>query len=179
MFEIGSYVIYRAEGVCVISDIRRESFGTIGEKTNYYILIPLNDEKSTVFVPTDNEALVKMMRPLLSVNEILQMAEELRHERLQWIPESRARNIQYREILSVGDRRELIVLANSVWEYMESVIANGKKPNTTEENALKRATKLLFEEFSVTAEIASEEDILPVLRGEMTLLPKKPTQNEA
>ena len=44
MFEIGSYVSYRAEGVCVIADIRNESFGAIGASTKYYIL-------SSIFIP--------------------------------------------------------------------------------------------------------------------------------
>ena len=51
MYEIGSYVIYRAEGFWKISDIRTESFGAIGGQEKYYILSPVNDEKSTVFVP--------------------------------------------------------------------------------------------------------------------------------
>ena len=74
MFAVGSFVVYRAEGVCRISDIKAESFGVIGSKENYYILTPLNDEKSTVFVPVANETLVGMMRPLLSAEEITALA---------------------------------------------------------------------------------------------------------
>ena len=44
-YEIGSYVIYRAEGICDIIDIRRESFAG-GEKAEYYILSPRNDPNS-------------------------------------------------------------------------------------------------------------------------------------
>ena len=35
MFDIGSYVIYRSEGVCVVSDIREENFGIIGKSEKY------------------------------------------------------------------------------------------------------------------------------------------------
>ena len=73
MFEIGSYVMYRAEGVCKISDIRDESFGAIGGQEKYYILSPLNDDKSTVYVPMGNDALLGMMRPLMSAEEICRM----------------------------------------------------------------------------------------------------------
>ena len=169
MYEIGSYVIYRAEGVCKISDIRTESFGAIGGQEKYYILSPVNDEKSTVFVPLGNDVLLGMMRPLMSAEEICQLAEELRDRRLEWIPESRARNTMFRELLAVGDRRELIVLVNTVVEHMEATVAAGKKPGSTDENALRRARRLLYEEFSATTDIGGEEDVVPLLRGELTV----------
>ena len=82
MFEIGGYVIYRSEGVCVISDIRYENFGGSSKGEKYYILNPLNDRKSTVFVPVENDKLVGMMRKLLSASDIEEMVTELREERM-------------------------------------------------------------------------------------------------
>ena len=165
MFEIGSYVMYRAEGVCKISDIRDESFGAIGVQEKYYILSPLNDEKSTVYVPMGNNALLGMMRPLISAEEICRMVLELKDERLEWIPDSRARNTAFRELLSRGDRRELIVLLHTIWEQIEG----GKRPTGSDEAAIKRAKKLLYEEFSITTDLASEEAVESLLRGEFTV----------
>lgn len=166
MFEIGSYVIYRSEGVCQISDIRQEHFGTAGVENTYYILTPLNDPKSTLFVPTDNEKLVGMMRRLLSAEEICRMAEEVRSERLEWIPESRARNNVFRELLSIGDRRTLMVMVNTVEEHLKAQIQQGKKPTATDQNVLRRAKKLLIDEFSATTNLRTEEEVSALLRGE-------------
>lgn len=173
MFEIGSYVSYRAEGVCVICDIREERFGALGDAAKYYILSPVGDEKSTVFVPMENEELLSLMRPLLSAEQIFQMVEELRDERLAWIEESRLRNLKFREILSLGDRKQLIVLVNTVAEHNEMIIKLGKKVGSTDENALYRAKTMLFEEFSMTTDLRSAEEILPLLRGERTLASKE------
>ena len=173
MFEVGSYVSYRAEGVCVISDIREERFGALGNVTKYYILSPKGDEKSTVFVPMDNEGLVSMMRPLLSATEIMEMVDELRDERIEWIEESRMRNIRFREIFSDGDRRLLIVLLNTVAEHSEMLRAMGKKVGSIDENAQYRAQMMLFEEFSMTTDLGSVEEVLPLLRGERTLASKE------
>ena len=173
MFEIGSYVTYRAEGVCVISDVREERFGALGGLGKYYILSPIGDEKSTVFVPMDNEGLLAMMRPLLSADEIMQTVVELRDERMEWIEESRLRNIRFREIFSNGDRRQIIVLLNTVAEHSEMLRAMGKKVGTTDENAQHRAQTVLFEEFSMTTDLRSIDDVLPLLRGEKTLKSKK------
>lgn len=65
MYEVGGYVSYRSDGVCKIIDIRKENFGVVGKDTLYYVLSPVSDEKSTFFVPVDNEALVSMMRKVL------------------------------------------------------------------------------------------------------------------
>ncbi|MBO5939073.1 MAG: CarD family transcriptional regulator [Clostridia bacterium] len=173
MFEIGSYVSYRAEGVCMISDIREERFGALGAMAKYYILSPVGDEKSTVFVPMDNERLLSMMRPLLSADEILQMVEELRDERMEWIEESRARNARFREIFADGDRKQLIVLLNTVAEHSEMIRQLGKKVGSTDENAMYRAKTMLFEEFSMTTDLSSMDEILPLLRGERKLRTKK------
>ena len=169
MFEIGSYVIYRAEGVCIIADIRNESFGTIGKQERYYILSPIHDPKSTVFVPVDNQRLVGYMRRLMSAAEITDMINELKDVRMEWAPDSRARSAAFREVLLLGDRRELVVLVNTVSEKLEEIVAGGKKAGSTDTNALKKAEKMLFEEFSATTDISSSDEVVAVLRGKRIL----------
>ncbi len=169
MFTIGTYVAYRAEGVCVISDIREENFGAIGEKNKYYILSPLGDNRSTVFVPMDNETLCSMMRRLLSAEEIHSLAESLKDKRTEWISDNRTRNARFREILSLGDREELIILVNTLHEHISRVLADKKKPTGIDENTLRRAKRMLYDEFSATTDLASEEDIIPLLCGELKL----------
>ena len=168
MFKIGDYVSYRSEGVCKISDIRKENFGS-SDGTTYYILAPVNDPKSTLFVPTDNERLIAMMRPLLSAEEISALCEKLRSERMDWVEENRMRNNVFREILAEGDRRKLIVLLNTVTERIEAQIAMGKRALGTDQNAANRAIQLLLEEFSATTDLSSAEELLALLKGERTV----------
>ena len=167
MFDIGSYVIYRSEGVCVVSDIREENFGIIGKSEKYYILAPINAQSSTVFVPVNNEVLTSYMRPLLSAAQINAMAERLRAARLEWIDETRTRNNRFKEILAEGDPEALVLLVNSVSERIDAALACGKKPSTTDLNALRRAEKMLYDQFVSTTDLTSSEEILPLLRGEI------------
>ena len=169
MFEIGSFIVYRSEGVCVVSDISIENFGMIGKDEQYYKLTPINDRKSTVFVPLANERLVAFMRPLMSAEEINKMADELRDERMEWLPDSRGRNNAFRDVLSRGDRRELCVLVNTVNERLEQIARAGKKAGSTELSALSKAEKMLYEEFSATTDISSIEQISLLLKGEIRL----------
>ncbi|MBQ8850202.1 MAG: hypothetical protein IJ011_07740 [Clostridia bacterium] len=173
MFEVGSHVIYRAEGVCVIVDIREESFGAIGEKNKYYILSPIGDEKSTVFVPVDNEKLCSMIRRLLSADEIMELAASLREERIEWIPDSRGRNLRYKEIFALGDRRDIMVLANTILSIMREGRSSDKRLTGTDENALRRAKRMLYDEFSATTDIRTEDDVFRLLEGELVLSSKQ------
>ena len=172
MFSKGSYVIDRAEGVCVISDIKTEKFNALDKETQFYILNPINDKKSMLYVPVDNEALTDMMRPLLSAEEIMALADELRQDRIELVSDSRGRNSQLRDILSRGDRRELIVLLNTLDDFMERVAANGRKIGNTELVAYTRATKLLVDEFSSTTDIDNAEKLKGVIKGTAECLSK-------
>ena len=167
MFDIGSYVIYRSEGVCVVSDIREESFGSIGKPEKYYILTSVNSQSSTTFVPVNNGVLTAQMRPLLSAEQINELAENLRDERLEWIDETRARSNSFKDILSAGDPKELIILANTVSERVAAAAERGRKPSSTDLNALRRAERILFDQFSATTDLGSPQDIIPLLRGDI------------
>lgn len=164
--------MYRSEGVCRISDIRQETFGNVGNGATYYILTPLNDAKTTLFVPIENEQLVGYMRPLLSAQEIVSLAAELREERMEWIAENRVRNVRFREILSLGDRKELIVLIHTIREHAKQAVANGKRFAAGDEQAFRRATRLLLEEFSATTDLSTAEELLSVLMGDRIPKPR-------
>ena len=173
MFEKGSYVTYRSEGVCVITDIRKENFGAVESDEDYYILAPINDMKSTVFVPVNNERLVGYMRHLLSADELNGIVAELVDERMDWIPENRARNTAFKQVISVGDRRELIVLLNTLYDKLDEMKKHGKRPGTMDQGALSKAERLIYEEFSMTTDLGSQERVRELLRGVITLSPKE------
>lgn len=172
MFAIGSYVVYRAEGVCVISDIRAECFGAPASE-QYYVLTPVHDNRSTLFVPVNNHALTSFMRELMTADEINKMVDELGAQRLELPPECRVRNNLYRDIISRGDRRELAVLVLTLADKAEQTVAAGKKVGTTEVSAITRAERMLYEEFFITTNITSIAQIVPFLRGEFKLGPKE------
>lgn len=159
MFEIGSYVSYRADGVCKIADIREESFGVLAEPTLYYVLHPKHDEKSIFFVPTNNEILVAKMRPLLTKDEIVSLIKKVSERPLEWIPDPKPRANFFKSILSEGERGELVYLVRLLRVHTGAMQAQGKKVYATDDSAAKRAAQLLFAEFSMVFPIESPNDI--------------------
>ncbi len=160
MFKIGSYVSYRSEGVCVISDIREEAFGSPQNAKLYYVLNPKDDAKSTFFVPADNEALVAMMRKLLSAREIEKMIAEVSARPDEWIAETKPRGVYFKKLLDLGEREDLVFLVHNIKCNIDAQTALGKKPYLSDVNSLTRAAKLLLSEFSMAMPMSSIDEVI-------------------
>ncbi len=145
------FVMYAANGVCRVVDIRDEAFS--GESRTYYVLMPLGTA-SHVYVPVDSQALTERMRPLLSFGEIEEAISEAKAAKWEWIDDTRARGQHFQEIISRGDTRELLSMVYAIYARREEMITLGKKNLMVDENALKKAEKILFGELSVVLGIA-------------------------
>ena len=75
MLKIGDTVLYGTTGVCRVTGETEREIG--GEKKVYFVLCPLSQGKCTVFVPKDNELLLKKARKILSKEEILEIIDSL------------------------------------------------------------------------------------------------------
>lgn len=167
MYKVGTYVSYRSEGVCVISEIRSQKFGMLNEHKDFYILSPLRDASSTLFVPADNEALLAKMRPLCSASEINAIASKLVDKRLEWDAQPRRRSNYFKDILSDGNRELLISLIHTVNDKENELSKQGKHVTQGDMTALERAKKMLVSEFSFTTDISNEETLMAVINCEI------------
>lgn len=172
MYKKGNYVSYRAEGVCVIVEIERRKFGTLNEFKDFYILSPVNDLNSRLYVPVDNEELVSKMQKLCSAEEVNSLAETLKGETLEWISAPRPRSNRFREILSEGKREMLIRLIHTITAQAEKLASEEKHVTQGDEVFLKRAKKTLVEEFSFTTDITTEQMLVDVLNCKVKCNPK-------
>lgn len=155
MLELGSYVIYGDNGVCLVADKRKEKFaGVIRE---YYILKPQGNEGATLFVPADNEELLSKMRSILSKEEIMDIIHSLPKEDLAWEENNKVRGEYYNKVFEEGDRRELLILIKALYNHKKDRQEEGKKLWTIDENAMKHAESLVYEEFGTVLGIPQEE----------------------
>jgi RNA polymerase-interacting CarD/CdnL/TRCF family regulator len=163
MFKKGEYVSYRSEGICKIVDIRVENFGAMGRDMEYYILSPRTNDKSTFFVPVDNEQLVSMMRTPLTADEIDELISSSLSADVEWISDTKARNNFFREILQTGNRGELIMLVRMVLSQIEEAQKTGQKVYVTDINAMKRALDLLLDEFSMALPLEDTDAVVALI----------------
>ncbi|MBE6531872.1 MAG: hypothetical protein E7679_07315 [Ruminococcaceae bacterium] len=163
MFKIGELVSYRSDGVYKISDIRKESFALGVSESLYYVLNPIKDERSTLFVPVDNQLLVSAMRPLLSKKEIEELIRGVSEHPIDWSENPKQRISASREIILRGEPAELISLIYTLKPYVDKRCAEGKKPCASDASALERAAALLFEEFSLSMPLSSSDELIKLI----------------
>ena len=163
MYNIGAYVSYRAEGICVVSEIRSQKFGMLNEHKDFYILSPLRDSNSKLFVPTDSEELVSKMRPLCSADDVNALAESILQKRFDWELQARRRSNFFKNILADGDRAALIQLIHTICEREKELSQIGKHVTQSDMTALERAKRMLVNEFSFTTDIIDEQKLMAVI----------------
>ena len=156
MFEIGSYVMYGNHGVCTVEEIRTEDFS--GEKKQYYILSPKDENGMTIYVPLDAPTLTAQMRPLLTREEIgTVVAAVAQREDEVWISDRKERAEYFSRILREGDCARMLEMLRLIYRQRCLYATLGKKMYQADENAFAKAERLLFGEFSVVLGIGPSE----------------------
>ena len=160
MFSIGDTVLYGATGVCKIeSTIERDIFG---EKKEYFVLKPVSQDKSTVFVPTDNEAHRAKMLKILSADEIDAIITEVKTLPDVWEENDVLRREKYSEIIHSGDRKRVMLLIRTLSSVQQARLKEGKRLHLSDERFLAEAERLLYDEFSTVLGIKNS-DVVPYI----------------
>lgn len=116
-YSIGDTVTYGIHGVCRITKIENKEF--MGVSNNYYVLEPIYDPRSTVFVPTENDVLMAKMKRIMSASEIYELINQMPNEADIWIDNDTDRKRRYSEIIKSGDRYALVRLIKTLYIHKE------------------------------------------------------------
>ncbi len=166
MYQVNDLVLYGMDGVCTIESVSKQRFaGVIKE---YYILKPIAGNSATIYVPTDNEKLLKKMRHILSREEIYQLIRGIPTSESIWIEDENERKKKYREILSSGDRVGMIQMIKALYLHRQEQQKKGRKLHLLDEHFFKEAERILHEEFATVLDIAPEQ-VLPFIAQEMEI----------
>ncbi len=157
MFSIGEKVVYGAYGVMVVVDVRDVAIGDNLRK--YYVLCESGVQAfSETLIPVDNELLVSGMRRLLSPDGMLEAIRAAKAvDDLPWLEDNRARAEHFKAVLTSGDRAAILVMIRSIVEAGVRRAAEGKKNFLADENAMRKAEKVLYSEISEVMGIPTAE----------------------
>lgn len=170
MIQINDTILYSSEGVCTVIDIVEQDFG--GKPVKYYVLKPVYNKNSTVYVPVDNETLTAKMRRVLSAAEIHEIIRAIPSESPMWIEDEAERKETYREILLRGDRMELLRMIKALYEHQQTQRAKGKHLHTADEHFFKEAEKILYNEFALVLQIRPDQ-VVPFILQQVELAEKE------
>lgn len=166
MFNVNDTILYGTHGICKITDITEQKFN--GSTNKYYILQPLHNTSSTIYVPMDNEKLIAKMRRILSEEEIYELIKAMPDKNGAWIENKNERNEYFRSILSNGDRAEIIKLIKIIYQHKEELKAIGKKLHASDEQFFKEAEKVIYDEFALVLNIRYDQ-VLPFIVDQISL----------
>ena len=151
MYSVNERIHYGGSGVCVIQEITTMRVGRAREK--YYVLKPVYQNASLIYVPMDNEALVSKMRPVLSREEVDRLIASLDEIPTAWEEDPQARKASFDALLHSNDCRNLIVLIKTLYAHKERRQADGKTLHVSDESYLREAQRLLYDEFAGALDI--------------------------
>ena len=170
MYQVGDTVLYGAEGVCVIDEITSMDFG--GEKKEYYVLKPVNQDGATFYLPTGSAAADEKLRRVLSLEEIYDLIRAMPDESVTWIEDEALRKQTYKEIIQSGNRMRLIRAIKALHFHQEALKETGKKFHLCDERFMKEAEKLLYDEFAHVLKIEPDQ-VLPFILEQVELEEKR------
>lgn len=160
MYKIGSIVVYGTEGLCKICDITERTFGK--ETMEYYVLAPVENGAETIFVPKNNEKILKRMRPILSRERATELLEAPPSELGEWVENDRERQQMYKQVLLCGSSEDLLRMTRALYLHQIELLERGRKLHAADERFLKEAEKMLFEELAYVFDITVAE-VLPLI----------------
>lgn len=155
LFNIGDVIVYGAQGVCKIDGFQTKQIGK--EEFEYYVLKPVYNENATVFVPIDNQALVAKMRSVLTKPQVEELAHKVSQISPVLVKNDNDKREQYKTILASGDCEKLISLIKTIRFERDERRQNGKKLNMNDEQTLRKAEILLYNEFGFVYGVEPEK----------------------
>jgi CarD family transcriptional regulator len=165
MYQAGATVLYGMHGVCEISGVDEKIVN--GRSTDYYVLHPIFDEKTTIFLPVNKEGAVEKMRPVLSPDEIRKLIHAMPGETAFWIENANERKLRYREILAEGDRVAIVRMIKALYLQRQKRLALGKKPLASDAEFMRAGEKILYDEFAHVLKIKRER-VLPFIMEQIS-----------
>ena len=158
MFRVDDVIVYGVQGVCKIADTEEKTVS--GVKKTYFVLKPVADGGATIFVPTDNEHVLKKMRRLLTKEEIHQLIRSMPEENPQCIANENERKELYKIILAKGDHLQMIQMLKAIYANKKEREAEGKRWHMSDERFFKDAEQILYNEFQYVLGLNSKEDMM-------------------
>ena len=155
MFEVGQWVMYGIHGVCRVAGTEKQLVNR--KRSEFLVLEPLSKAESKFYLPLGNPTALAKLKPVLSEEELraLLNSPEIREER--WIDEESRRKMYYKELITRGDRKEILQTIYALYRYKAAQIEAGKKFHLCDDNFLRDAERLLSSEISLVMNLSADE----------------------
>ncbi|MBE6605796.1 MAG: hypothetical protein E7635_01990 [Ruminococcaceae bacterium] len=154
MFNLKQKVLYGSQGVCEIQEITKKNFG--GDERDYYVLVPVYRNFSTVYVPVDSPVICEKMRLIPDKDHMMELLKATDCDFDSWEENKYARHDKFIKILEKGTDSDIFALARMLHKKNEELMTVGKRLYINDEKVLLDAQRLIEEEFACVFDIPIE-----------------------
>ena len=156
-YQKGDHVRYGTNGVCVIADIETMTSMDRRSVKDYYVLRPVAESGTKIFVPLDNPALLGKMHAILTREEINEAIRQSAADPLPWVGDRNRRSEAFKEILKTAEPFPLLQLCSCIHGRRLQLSQEGKRLSGSDETILKQAERLVENEFAFSLDIPRSE----------------------
>ena len=146
MYEIGDYVIKANNGVCRVEDTLHPDLPNVDKNRLYYLLVPLDNKNSRVYVPIDTAE--NSLRRALSEEEAWEVIEKIPEVEAAWIANDKLREQTYKEAIHSCNPTALVSIIKNLYIRKKQRSEQGKKSTATDERYFKLAEDNLYAELA-------------------------------
>lgn len=144
MFQTGESVVYGIHGVCRIVGTEKQIRNN--EEQIFLVLEPVSQPGSRYMVPTYNPAAMAKVKKMLTREELEEMLSSAAVHRDCWIRDEAQRKQYYRELITSGERQNLMAMVCTLYHHKAEQSASGRKIHMCDDNFLRDAEKILIGE---------------------------------
>lgn len=155
MFQKGDYVICGNNGICCVQDVTTLDISGVDKKRKYYLLKPVFQSTSTVYVPLD--AADKSIRKASSRQEADELIQSIPNIPLIPLADEKTLERTYKEYMHEGSCIAWIKLIKTIYLRKEKRILKGCKVTAVDSRYFKLAEDFLYGELSVALNISRDE----------------------
>ena len=159
MFKTGDYVVHRADGLCLITNISTLDIPDCDKEKQYYYLTPTDSPNSRVYVAVGSGD--TSLREPISESEALELIDSIPTLDCITVENEKQRSSAYSRALVQNDCHELFRLLKTTYERKAERVRRGRTATSVDEHFLKSATHALYGELSYALGI--NEDSIPEL----------------
>lgn len=154
MFNIGDTVVYGSQGVCKIDCVETKQIGK--QSADYYVLKPLFNDSTSLFVPVNNDKLTSKIRDVLTKAQLDDFVKKIPDiELLTYADENQKREL-YKLKLSESIE-SLAAIIKTIRHEKDFRKQNNKKLNIGDEQTLRKAEQLFYNEIAFVLSVEPEK----------------------
>lgn len=152
MIDINDIVMYSTSGACRVTEICEKVFDK--KSVRYFVLVPLNDEKSTIYCPVEHEE--KLKKPI-SRETAEELIENISKLDCPWVSNDFQRHEEYLKMIKNDNREDTLRVAVAISKNREERLKNGKKVLLSDERMFKEAIGNFAGEAAIALGISAQE----------------------